>query len=811
MDQLQSRIGKSRAITILCAPPGFGKRQVISTQWKRESEASVTRFFDRIDHLENARSAALAILDTEGPKFIFIGGIEAVDSEYLSLALDRLVRTGADRRVILAMDDPTSLDLGTLRTAGHVEWLGSEELALTDLELRNRLSKIASTEDRKRLGALAGHWPIAVDMLVDWALRSPQSLRDFSDQDILHVSGLFDFISAKVWSGLSDKGRTALNRAALLSNPTRSILKGAKGHDRILAILSIKLAGLIEQTSNMVLLHPALQIFVREHCMLDDPEGQLRIMLELAERSSLQGSLSDAARLAAAAGEPDRIVKIAEHHGALLIWVLCGLSDLQSLVENAGEQVVSDSPVLRMMRCIVDLKQGRIGRAEAELQRLSSDPTIADTMKTEVEIIRVTLLVYGCSLARRHDIELLTGLLAQQSIEPAWQSFLATLSCILNSQRGRFEAANSNLIEARREAERAGSRYNMMFLFLHEAGLHIAQGSLTSARSAIASARKMWRKEFADDIGVETVIAALSAKVEFDNGRLTSARNALRKSANRLPDGEAWFDIYFAAYEPMARMVMREQGLPAALQALEIEKAKLDARGLGRVGQLLNGLAVCLAGTARLRGDVDLDCVRISFEQPSELWSWQERETYTIASAFELERHGDVEDAIALLEEAIDKNDQGKLLHSQIRYLIALFLLFHRFGQRKKALDCLENIVSLVHETGMRLIAQDAIGEIVTKYALELEASSRLDDSMLKALKGIAKVQNSISLGSTSLTKREMDIMIALADGGSDKEIARHLQISDHGVRYHLKNIFRKLGVHDRLAAVLSAKRKKWI
>lgn len=784
---------------------------MISDQWNRESEKSASLFFDRIDHLENPRSASRAILDEDGPKVVFISDLGAVDCEYLSLALDRLVRTRSDRRVVLAMDDPASLDLGRHRSAGHVEWLGPEVLALTDLELRKRLSEIGSTEDRKRLGTIARHWPIAADMLIDWALRSPVTLRDYSDQDILHLSGLFEQINAQVWSGLSDRERAALNRAALLSPARKSVLKCAQGNDRILAMLSIKLAGLIEQSGDVIWLHPALQFFVREQCLLEDPERQIGIMLELAKRSSLQGSLSDAARLAAAAGEPDRIVQIAEHHGALLIWVLCGLSDLQALVENAGEQVVSNAPVLRMMRCIVDLKQGRIGQAEAELQRLSSDPTIADTMKAEVEIIRVTLLVYGCSLARRHDLELLSGLLARQSTEPAWQSFLATLSCILNSQRGKFEAASSNLIEARREAERAGSRYNLMFLFLHEAGLHIARGALTLARSAIASARKMWREEFANDIGVETVISALSAKVEFETGRLTSARNALRKSASRLPDGEAWFDIYFAAYEPMARMILREQGLRAALQALETEKAKLDARGLGRVGQLLSGLAVCLAGTARLRGDGDANGVSVSFEKPDEIWSWQERETYTLASAFELEMQGAAQDAVALLEKAIEAIGQGKLLHSRSRYLIALFLLYHRTDQRMRGLDCLKSIIDLVHETGIRLVAQDAIGIIVRHYSSELEASAGLDDGMLKALKDISRVQTDIQPGDASLTKREMDIMAALADGGSDKEIARQLQISDHGVRYHLKNIFRKLGVHDRLGAVLSARQKNWI
>lgn len=803
--------GHDRPITVLCAPPGFGKKQLIADLWKEEQSNGRGLFFDRIDHLENPKSVSRAILEGDAAGAVFLCDLDFADTEYLGLALDRKVRIGAGPRVYLAIDDPSGLDLGRHRTAGCVEWIGPERLAPGRAFLQAKFAKIGSVENRKRLAGLAGRWPIAADMLVDWALRTTEPIRGFSDQDILQHTGLFDFIGSHIWEGLNDTERDALDRAALLSQPSSILLSNGQAHERVMAKLSITLAGLVEQSGETFSLHPALGTFVREHGLLNDPQGQIAIMMDLAERCSLQGELSDAARLAAAAGQPDRIAQIADQHGALLIWVLCGFSDLQSLVENAGDKVIAQAPVLRMMRCIVDLKLGRISQAEAELQQLESDSTIADRMKTEVEIIRVTLLVYGCSLARQHDLELLAGLLARQSTEPAWQSFIATLSCILNSQRGRFEIASSNLTEARREAERAGSRYNLMFLFLHEAGLHIAQGALIKARAAIGAARKMWREEFASDMGVETVIAALSAKVEFETGRLTSARNALRKSAYRLPDGEAWFDIYFAAYEPMARVIMREQGLDNALEFLDAGKAKLDARGLGRVGQLLEGLGFCLAGEARLGADPEVGACAGNFSRPDQIWSWQERETFTIANAYSLEQQGFTKDAVSLLKESRQSAAEENLRHSQFRYSLALFLILHREGQRAEALECLAQIVALANKTGMRLVAQDSIGAFVDQYSSDLARSELLDRAQLKTLTELGKVRNAIGPKNADLSRREMEVITALAAGGSDKEIARQIEISDHGVRYHLKNIFRKLGVHDRLAAVLAAKQKGWV
>ena len=55
---------------------------------------------------------------------------------------------------------------------------------------------------------------------------------------------------------------------------------------------------------------------------------------------------------------------------------------------------------------------------------------------------------------------------------------------------------------------------------------------------------------------------------------------------------------------------------------------------------------------------------------------------------------------------------------------------------------------------------------------------------------------------STSLTSREHDILSAMVDGKSYKLIADHLGISVDTVRTHIKNIYRKLQVHNKVDAV---------
>jgi DNA-binding NarL/FixJ family response regulator len=52
------------------------------------------------------------------------------------------------------------------------------------------------------------------------------------------------------------------------------------------------------------------------------------------------------------------------------------------------------------------------------------------------------------------------------------------------------------------------------------------------------------------------------------------------------------------------------------------------------------------------------------------------------------------------------------------------------------------------------------------------------------------------------LSKRELSILEALQSGGSNREIAQRLFLAEQTVKFHLTNIYRKLGVSTRTEAV---------
>jgi two-component system nitrate/nitrite response regulator NarL len=55
------------------------------------------------------------------------------------------------------------------------------------------------------------------------------------------------------------------------------------------------------------------------------------------------------------------------------------------------------------------------------------------------------------------------------------------------------------------------------------------------------------------------------------------------------------------------------------------------------------------------------------------------------------------------------------------------------------------------------------------------------------------------------LTPRELEILECIADGSSNKMIARELQIADGTVKLHVKAILRKLGARSRVEAAVRA------
>jgi DNA-binding NarL/FixJ family response regulator len=103
------------------------------------------------------------------------------------------------------------------------------------------------------------------------------------------------------------------------------------------------------------------------------------------------------------------------------------------------------------------------------------------------------------------------------------------------------------------------------------------------------------------------------------------------------------------------------------------------------------------------------------------------------------------------------------------------------------------------------------MGDLV-EAVRRLQAGEQLlsQQEVIEALRFLTRERESnreAQLASEKLTPREREVLQALAEGSSDKEIARRLHVGEGTVHSHVANILSKLEVSSRLQALVFAVR----
>jgi DNA-binding CsgD family transcriptional regulator len=107
---------------------------------------------------------------------------------------------------------------------------------------------------------------------------------------------------------------------------------------------------------------------------------------------------------------------------------------------------------------------------------------------------------------------------------------------------------------------------------------------------------------------------------------------------------------------------------------------------------------------------------------------------------------------------------------------------------------------ALANQNGLTLAGATEIGAAIDDIAGRLERVAEVVAQLMDVRKPEAAYKQ------PDLTVREQEILGHLADGKTNVEIATHCWISENTVKFHVKNLFRKLEVHDRSQAMMVAK-----
>ena len=90
------------------------------------------------------------------------------------------------------------------------------------------------------------------------------------------------------------------------------------------------------------------------------------------------------------------------------------------------------------------------------------------------------------------------------------------------------------------------------------------------------------------------------------------------------------------------------------------------------------------------------------------------------------------------------------------------------------------------------------------------EDSTNRDDDVMLVLPRHT-FEEGVSTRASSLTPREMELLLLAARGMNNLQIAQSLHLSERTVKRHLSNVYKKIDVHSRGAATKKALSEGWI
>ncbi|MEM9231561.1 MAG: response regulator transcription factor [Pseudomonadota bacterium] len=115
-------------------------------------------------------------------------------------------------------------------------------------------------------------------------------------------------------------------------------------------------------------------------------------------------------------------------------------------------------------------------------------------------------------------------------------------------------------------------------------------------------------------------------------------------------------------------------------------------------------------------------------------------------------------------------------------------------------------------------LAETLLASGIAGYVVKDSAFDELRGAIDTVLSGqrfmsaaLSDIRNPSAGPLADLTPREAECLRATAQGLSNKNIAAHLQITERTVKFHLQNIFQKIGASNRAEAIAVARRYGFI
>lgn len=852
------------ALTLLLAPPGFGKTTLLA-QWHRhlhdaghatawlsldEDDRDTGRFLGHLALTLQGAGADPALcaqllaqhVDDQAPAVAvnaLIRAIRAAPHDITVLlddydraatpAIDDVVlrlaeHAGPRLRMLLATRRAPALPLSRLALQGQLARFNSSQLALDQLEAQAMLGDDVSAEIATELCRYTEGWPVALHLArlwLDGGVQRAQQLQRFSGRS----AEVAAYLTEQVLDDLDETSRDLLLSTAPLERFNAALADHVRRSDdsgRVLARLE-HFHGLLmplDGENEWFRHHPLFADYLQQQLERSRPGEPRAIHQRAAFWFGEHHHLLDAVRHAARAGAGDLAAGYIARAGTWQLLMEHGNAPIRALLRHFDNRTVRETPALNLTQAFLHIRLGEISHAQMLLERFRDFPgAIREPFQRDYTVIVAML---------RHQLDEICGnphgamQIAAQAAALDQDDHLGrgVLLCICASTaiaQGDFASAERHARAASAAMHDAGSAIGHPHALLHLGQSLFYRGALADAALVCQQATALISVQDHGDRTLQATLDCLSAQLDYERGEHEQAAARLEPALEFLEQHDGWLDLLAGGYEVMVGLArQRDHSGRSALALLDHIDQVARTRRLPRLADL--ALAWRLSLLLDLPGNAGVDAMVAraggeagfthAMRQPHR---WRVRAGFGFALAQWHSLAGRSRHALALLmqleQSCIDAGNQHDLMRVRVR----IALVLQQRGEIEAALPYLHAVLDHIAGSG----SGQAVVELGLPAKALLRSLRQHDPQTISGTTRALTVQQLLDrlsdddeAGGDAFSEREMEVLAQLAHGYSNKQIGRRLHLSENTVKFHLKNLYRKLGARTRESALASAQQR---
>ncbi|MCC6305450.1 MAG: AAA family ATPase [Rhodobacteraceae bacterium] len=746
------------------------------------------------------------------------------------------------RLVIVARSAP-ALPLSALRLAEELRQIGAGELRFSAGEALEFLGDAAarlSPRQIERLMQEAEGWPVALQLVRILVRENAEAAATL--EGLGRHPDMGRFLSEQVVSSLRPGLRRFLLATAALPELSSALVEAVTGeaesraHFAALSDHALPLAHL-DEAGHWLRLHPVFRDYLIEEAQRSgiDAGG---ILTRAARWFEATGDLDRAVGHALAAGAPAMAAAILERAGGwrLMYRAFRGGAPLfRALGDRAGPADLGAAPLTLLGMVILHAKSGRL-RAAAHFLRLAERAAGAagPALARPLRMVRALYCLYADIQPGAAELAALEAdLAADPDLEEVHRGLLLNMLSFNFLARTQLEQATVCGELAFRCLEDSGAQFGAMHQHVHVGQAAFFAGNTEAAGESYRRLIDDARTHIGAGCDLEAIGQVLMAELLVQRGDLGGGAAALDWALPHAMHNDCWFDVFAAGFLSRQAAALLAGDWAGAQDAIAAARGWAQRRGFERLRRLVESqqarllLAAGSPGEAAAwaeqtgmgratmadRAQNDL-ALRLRGSVPATFWvRW-------------LTAAGDLRRARAGLDGL--RGMQSARLHVPNRIAVDLLdiALMVAEGREAAAAAMLSALVLAVpvadFRTGFRVEWREGLAVLgaLTRHAgLPEVVGGRLaliEDRPGAGGGGEAPTRGAPGPGApgpapagvlpADLTPRERGVLHLIGSGRTNKEIGRELRLTENTVKFHTRNIFAKLGVRTRTAALSAAR-----